>query len=56
MVLIRSSGETITGRIRRQGKIVLRVEVAVIEGRGEYKRINFKGGTDFILPRLAPGD
>ena len=40
MVLIRCSGRTITGIIWWQGKIQLRVEVDVIEGRGSYHMIH----------------
>ena len=41
MVFIRRSGKAISGRLRRQGKIFLRVEVADIEGRGVYWRSQF---------------
>ena len=50
MVLIRRLGKTITGIIWHQVKIRLRVEVAVIEGRGAYQRRRFEGGTDIIPP------
>ena len=35
MVYIRRSGKKIIGRIRRQGRIRFRVEVDVIDGRGD---------------------
>ena len=50
MVFSRRSGETITGKIRQQGKIELRVEVAVVEDRGTYLRSHFKVGTYLIPP------
>ena len=48
MVLIRRSGKAISGRFWSQDKIWLGVEVADIEGRGAYWRIQFKGDTDLI--------
>ena len=50
IVSTRCSGKTITGRIRRQGKIGLRVEVDGIEGMVAYRRSRFEGGTDLIPP------
>ena len=55
MVLIRRLGKTITGIIWHQVKIRLRVEVAVIEGRGAYQRRRFEGGTDITPPSLTLG-
>ena len=50
MVFIRRLGERITGIIWSQGKIVFRVEVAVIEGRVAYWMRHFVGGTDLTPP------
>ena len=50
MASIRCSRKAISGRFWRQGKIGLRVEVADIEGKGDYQRSRFKGGTEIIPP------
>ena len=50
MVLIGRLGETITGKIWRQGNIGLRVEVDSVEGRGDYRGRCIEGGTDLIPP------
>ena len=50
MVLIRQLGEIITSRTRRKGNTKLRVEVDVIEGRGDYWKSRLVGGTELIVP------
>ena len=56
MVSITHSGNIITGSIWSQGRIRFRVEVDFIEGRGDYWRICFKGGTEIIPPAWNRGD
>ena len=52
--MIRRSGKTIIVRVWSEGKIGLRVEVNIIEGRGGYQGIRFEGGTDLISPYEHP--
>ena len=55
MVLIWRSVEVSTGSIQNQENIILIVELASFEGKGNYNRCSFEGGTDLNPPRLAPG-
>ena len=50
IVLIRRLEEVNAARFWRQGNIRLRVEVAGIEGKGDYQRSRFEGRADLTPP------
>ena len=55
MVSLTCLDRAIYDRIRIQGEIRWRIEVAAIKGRGTYQRSRVEGVTDLSPPSLTPG-